>query len=303
MTRQPECDRCGQPVADLAYVCARCGEALRRGLLRLAAYAGEMLVDVAKQARHRALVAAGRPEPPLPYNPDAAARAWSVGNVVTTWAVHVSDHRGAPTPPAARPQAGPLCRAGYGCRHGSCDAIRTRAVEHPIGRAARWLAGHVDWLRHRPEAQEAFDELLDATEVARRTIDSPSDRWYAGPCGAELADGTKCTADLYARHGADVVRCADCGGEHDAVGRQAWLLDVAQDTLGHAALLAAAASALGRRCTAEQIRGLAHRARLLPHGRDLWNRPTYRLGDVLELLDQLEHTAVTTRRDSRTGVA
>lgn len=297
-----DCVRCAQPT-DQGYACRTCGDQLRRALHRLAAYAGEMQVDVAKQARHAAQVAAGGHEPPLPYNPTAADRAWSVGNTVITWAFHVSEHRGAPTPPPPGRVIGPLCPYGYGCRHTSCADIRTRRVPHPIGRAARWLAEQVDWLRHRPEALEAFDELLDAAEVARRAIDSPGDAWYAGPCGELFGDGEECVEDLYARHGAEVVRCRGCGAEHDAAARQQWLLDIAQDTLGTAATLAAAATALGRQCTAAQIRGYAHRGRIVAHGMDSWARPTYRLGDVLAVLDQVAEAAVTTRRDRYRGVA
>lgn len=300
MTSQPECLRCGQPVNDQGYCCGRCGEQLRRALLRLAAMAGDVQDDITKQARHRAKVAAGRPEPPLPYNPTAADRAWAAGNTVVTWTFHVSAQRGAPTPPRPVRKLGPLCPAGYGCRHPSCIDIRTRRIDHPVARAARWLAGHVDWLRHRPESVEAFDELFDACDLVRRAIDSPGDTWYAGPCGEVNDAGDECLADLYARHEAEVVRCQACGAHHDAVLRREWLLDVAQDTLGTAATLAAAATALGRPCTASQIRGYAHRGRLVAHGADVWQRPTYRLGDVLEVLDQV---ATTTRRAPRRDVA
>lgn len=296
--RSPDCARCAGPVPDQAYVCPTCGELLHRALLRLAAYAGEIQTDVARQARHAAIITAGGHEPPLPYNPTAADRAWAVGNTVVTWAFHVADHRGAPPPPAPGRLIGPQCRHGVGCRHDSCQAIRNRRTEHPIARAARWLARHVDWLRHRPEAAEAVDELLDAANVARRTIDSPGDTWYAGPCGEPLTAGDECPADLYVHHGAQVVRCAACGAQHDAQARQAWLLDVARDTLGTAALLAASATALGRHCTAAAIRGYAHRGRIVAHGTDAWSRPTYRLGDVLDVLDQVADQGATTRRGS-----
>lgn len=299
----PECARCGDPVPDLAYVCRRDGERLRAALLALADDAGEVTVDVARQARHAAAAAAGSPEPPLPVHMGAGAAAWAVGNTVITWAVHVSHHRGVPTPPRPGRTLGPLCRAGYGCRHASCTAIRTRAVEHPVGRAARWLTRHIDWLRHRPEAADAVDELLDAAELVRRTIDNPGDRWYAGPCGAAGDDGTQCLTELYARHGSTYVTCKGCGTRFDAEARKQWLLGEASATVGTAAVLAAAATALGVQATAAQIRGYAFRGRLADRGMDAWGRPVYLLGEALALVRQAEQERQVARARRAAAVA
>jgi len=290
----PDCVRCGKPVPDQGYACPGCGDRLARALLQLAELAGEVTVEVAKQARHGARAAAGSPEPPMPYAPGAADVAWAAGNTVVAWMVHVAERRGVGLPPPAGRPIGPLCPAGWNaapgrCGHGSCDAVRARTRQHPIGRAAVWLAGHVDWLRHRADAPEAFDELHYAAAMVRAAVQGPTDRWYAGPCGEQLPEtGEQCAAELYARPGSTVVRCTACGFQHDADARKQWLLDAVEDILAPASMLAAAATSLGRPITAAAIRGYAHRGRLMAKGLDAWARPTYRFGDVLDLIDQAE---------------
>ena len=57
--------------------------------------------------------------------------------------------------------------------------------------ALRFVARHADWLMHRPEAEQAYDELSAVVEGARRTIDTRGGQQYAGPCDV-------CERDMYA---------------------------------------------------------------------------------------------------------
>lgn len=286
----PECARCGRPLADGAYVCQRpCTLGLHRSLVFLASMADSAVDTIARQTRHGDPGRGGRSQP-LPVDLGASDRALEVERTVVDRARWIAEQRGldAHTLPE-RPGQGPFCPY---CEHMSCTAIRAvrvwpRNLAPALGRAAGWLTGQLDWLRHRPEAADVYRELHTAVSRLRWLVEGPVPRWYAGQCW-ELVDGQRCTTDLYANPGADTVRCPECGYRHDTAYRREWLLDEARDTLAHAELAARAITALGRRVTSSAIRGYAHRDRLINHGHDAAGRPLYRVGDILDLLDEAE---------------
>lgn len=222
-------------------------------------------------------------ETALPYLPGTATRAAAACGEIVTWARHVCEERGIGVPRPG-PAVGPLCRAGWGCNHPSCDRIRARTVEPGVARAARFLLGQLEWIRHRPEADETVEQLQAAASVLVRCVDRPPALRYAGPCWAEDADGGQCEEELYALEGAATVRCPGCGAAHDLGLRRQWLLGQVDDVLANAATLAAALSSLDRPVTASMIRNYADRGRITAHGRDRDDRPTYRVGDVLAVL-------------------
>ncbi len=279
----PTCGRCGRPVADNAYVDTRCAGELARALGEAGDLVDEAAVTAARLARYGT---GGRPavEDQLPYNWAATDALWAVGNVLTTWARHVIETRGN-APGRAGPTIGPLCRAGLSCKHTSCQTIRTRALPHPVARAAHWLATQTEWLRHRPEAVEAVDELLDACALLRRTADRPPQMWYAGPCDPQRPP--QCAGELYALPGASAVRCRECGMRHDAAERREWLLDAARDSLANATLLATALTALGLKVTPSMVYNYADRGRIVAHGTDERGRALYRVGEVIDIVTEL----------------
>lgn len=262
----PLCRRCARPDPTQGYCCPGCAVALIAALHQAADLIPEMQTTV---ARLDVVAHTGRVEveadqgrngnalrpTPLLFDWDAAENAWAIANTLGTWARHVSEERGEPI-----------------------DDL-----------PARYLAEKVEWLRHRPEAEPAFDELHHACALLRHTIDAPPPRWYAGRC--------PCGEDLYPHVGADVIRCRECGGEWDAAARKEQLLRAARDQLAYAELLARAATALDagpldaagerRPVTPAMVRGYAARHRLIPHGHDALERPLYRVGDLLDLLATL----------------
>jgi hypothetical protein len=266
-----DCVRCHKPVADTGYACHACAFRLKIALIRSAwllsaqhrkggaglLYASDLETTVARLD----VLGDGGPssaETPLPFAWDASDAAWAIHNTLATWARHVSESRGHPL-----------------------LAGRTSGV-------AVWLWRHVDWLRMRPEAEEAFDELHACTRLLQRTVDAHLEKWYAGRCGADTLDDegllTECSKDLYAPSGAEWVTCTDCGASFSAEDRKADLLDQVQDHLAIAEEIARALHAWGWPVTSAQIRGYAFRNRLLPHSRDGRERPLYRIGDVVDLL-------------------
>lgn len=256
MTNLPPCPRCDRPIHDQAYLCGGCGDRLSRDLADVAKIAGEAWTTIARQAANGAHHGRSA-EKPLPFSWEAADATDSGANTLTTWARHIAEERG--------------------------TVLTVPAGQHPLARVAGWLGAReqLDWLRHRPEADEAFDELTDACQLLVRTVDRPPVRWYAGPC-----DG--CTLDLYAMPGANTARCRECGTAHDAQARKAWLLDQADALLATATLVARALTALGHRVTPEAVRKWAERGRIVAHGIDHRGHPTYRVGEVRALAESAD---------------
>jgi hypothetical protein len=304
----PTCVQCSRPMGDQAYVCSVCADKDRAILMGVAQLAPEIEAAVAKLSRFTQS-AGGSGGRPLPVDLGKAADAAAVGNTVSTWARHVAESRGLTIGwPEHGKASGPLCRKAWSCAHRSCERIRVRPRTVGIAVAAEFLAGQVEWLRHQPEAGEAFDELRYAAGLLERLLGGPSPRWYAGPCRAPLVDddgvdtGELCEVDLYAAPGAATVRCRSCGATDDAQARKEWLLDEAQDALVHAELMARALTALGiEDMTPARVRGMARHGRLLPKGVNAAGDPTYRVGDVLAVVEEQDRAEAErlARRDAK----
>jgi hypothetical protein len=168
----------------------------------------------------------------------------------------------------------------------------------PLTRAAKWLTGQLDWLRHatgdQGEAYAAgvFAEIGDCAGRMRSLVDGPSDQRYLGPCGAwrfmdrELDEDRfvtedakfECDGDVYGRPGADRGRCKTCGAQVSQDERRAWLDDAVRQYAYTAREIADA-----YRINVKTIRSWADRGLLAEHGRDRDGRPLHNLGEVLEL--------------------
>lgn len=305
-TVQPVCPRpdCGQPIHDQAYVCSRCGEGLVEQLELVGKLAGEAAVTIARLDRIAATAGSTRqpePEPELgradnalyptalPVDLMAAADHSAGVSTLVAWARHCAEQRGpGHTLPPVRPP----------CRHWSCGRSREgyfigpacEPPEHPLAVLAGYLAREVSWLRHRREAEDAFDELAYACRVIVAVVDRPAARWYAGPCGVN-----GCTERLYPVAGAKTCRCT-CGAEHDLPARKAELLERVEEEWATATRAAHLLTALGVRCTPSMVRGYARRTRLAPHpDPDPMGHPRYRLGSIRELVRE-QHILEAQRR-------
>jgi DNA-directed RNA polymerase subunit RPC12/RpoP len=296
-------DGCDRPVPDQAYICPEHARWLEGDVGDVPALASELVTTWSRQARtgDRGGPTRRAAEPPLPYDLGVGRDLATLAGTVASWARHVAEERGLD---GTRLHAGPVCGS---CAHASCAhlvaqraAVLPRAADDPVAVAtvaARWLlAGrHVEWLRHRPEAVEASEELRYAVALARRAIDRAEPRWYAGQCGAVtiatqvvaavFGCSDRCQVELYALPGAERIRCPECGSEHLAAERRAWLLESARDVLAHAELIGRAASALGKPITQAMIRGYAARGRIAERGTDVAGRPVYQVGEILDVYD------------------
>jgi len=255
-------------------VCGGCASRLAGDLRTYPSLAAEVWINVARLNRQGKRTR-GCGDRPLPFDWDASVVLSSVDNTITTWARDVAETQGvALAVPSPRPRAsfvGPMPLLPL----------------HTTADVAPWLAGKLDWLRTRPQAGEAWDELGYAMRLLVRTVDTPPVRWYAGTCGEPTAAGP-CPAELYAPTGAPTVRCGLCGACHDAPARREWLLAQAADQLLHAGWMASALAALGTPVPVNTIRVWAHRGQIAAHGTDRQGRPVYRVADVL---DRVRHAA------------
>lgn len=268
---------CGRPSPDGAAACASCGALLHQHLAEVAdGLAAELDTALARQAR---LGGGGRrgAETPLAYGEAAAEAIAVLRSALVSW-VRILDRHDLPF--------GPACPGR--CEHGSCVWITTRILpDDTVPAMADWLARRVTDIRRHPVGGEAVDELVDAIHQARRAIDRGAELVYCGPCGQRGKDGRTCMTDLYARPGARLVQCR-CGAITDVQARRTWLLREAESVLGTATEIAQALTRLDRPVTPERIRQWDHRDRLIPRGHNSRGHPLYRIGDVLDLLHDLD---------------
>lgn len=141
----------------------------------------------------------------------------------------------------------------------------------------RFLAGQVEWLAHRPEAEVAFDELHHAAHVVREAIDTASPRVFLGPCDV-------CGRDMHAPPQADEVECRPCALVYPVAGRREAMLASVEDRLHGAADIASYLTTYGEPIDAARIRQWKRRGRIEARAEDARGNPLFRIGDVLDLL-------------------
>lgn len=204
---------------------------------------------------------------PLPWNERARTAQAVLRTVLVGW-VRTLQH-------GVHRYEGPICRA---CEHRSCTYLSlSYSPADTLPAMATWLIRHRAQLLGRTTAPEAIAGIRDAIHDARRAIDRPADRVYAGPCNT-------CGADLLASPGARTVVCRPCTLIYDIGPRLAWMRKETEDRLGNASWVAAVATSLGYQISAAAVRGLARRGRVIAKGHDTMGHPTYRVGDVLDIM-------------------
>lgn len=315
------CARCTRPVPDTTYVCADCTSHVADQLAAVPGLVDELPAAHLRQTRFG--TGGGLGGWSEPWDERATLVERETTEVMARWARHIIDRRqllAIPQNVLNRVPLGPLCYAAGGrlrhCTHDSCQAITSQYTQ--AGAAALLISRHLTWLRYRREASGAMTELLDTITELRRAVDRPGDLWWAGPCNALVDDEDgddqggeerECGADLFGRPDAATIRCRSCGARHDAAGRRTWMLAEAREVFLHAEAAARVLTVLGVKVTSSQVRNLAARGRLhapndlnarTPLGPTCrtcvhascqaisrrYGRREYRLGDIIDLLDQ-----------------
>lgn len=209
----PLCGACDRPTRD-ATLCAGCGMRLDEAIASISDYHGlawDLELAVTRQTRRSAGPSARPAESAIAYDERAADAERTLRRVLAKWAGRIADETGA-----------------------------GRSGDETLAGLAAWLRPRVGWLRYHPDGAEAFDQITQAVEQARRVVDRPADRLYAGPCNA-------CGEHLYARPGAAYVTCrdAECGASYEVAERRSWLLTSLDDHLANAQQLARLVGYLG----------------------------------------------------------
>lgn len=249
-----ECPVCERPVRD-AVLCKYCTATVVTCLGEVPDLLAELEVTTTRQSVTGSRSTAGRSaEIPLPYGARASDATKQLTDTLTVWARVLT-----PT--------------------GTFTAL-TAAVH---------LRTHIHDLARHALAEKAYDQITAARAHAYTVIDRPVDLVPAGQCGAELDDGDRCTRTLYADPDRSAVRCPDCGTSRDL--DRAWMLEGARDLEWTAAEIGRVTAGV----TAAMVRSYAHRGLITAVGdRKLGpdrTIPTYRVGDLLDLLTQAKEAS------------
>lgn len=266
--------QCGRPRPGNSFVCGACVADLERALGDVAFLAAQLDVTFTRQSRMGSGDGGRRSaERPLPFNARASKVGAELRVALVGW-VRVLHEQ------VTAPLYGPVCAPA--CRHGSCRGVKAaRMPGNTLAQMAAWLLLHLDDVRQHEGGPEMVEQITSVVRIAENAVDRPAERVYSGPCD-------ECGTDLYGRIDAAQVTCRECGWRYDIAARRAWLLDEAEDVLANAALIARALNRLGTAVKVDRIYQWSRRGQLLAHGVDLQGRPTYRIGDVLDLLGQME---------------
>lgn len=251
---------CDRPAGD-AFNCRHCGDALTQVLNETPWLVDELNIVITKQARYGSgggSKTVGKTQP-LPLDIRASDALTAYVGLLGSWVRMFCEEQPAWKMPKGDPAS-----------------------------LARWLVVRVNDIRHHGAGNDCISELCAAFAAGRYAVDRPADRWYAGPCNADLEDaamGTAlCGVDLYAKAGARTVTCRNCDAEYDVKARRDWLIAAAEDQLADATTIARAVSWLGAEpLTPERVWQWAKRGRITAKGH-AGTKPLYRVGDAIDLL-------------------
>lgn len=148
-----------------------------------------------------------------------------------------------------------------------------------------WLIDEADRIRTHLASAAIYAEIEQGVKRARRAIDRPAEKVFAGPCNTEISayGGVAwCVEDLYALPGKETVTCRVCGTEHDVQSRREWMLAQLHDEEVDAGLMASTLTQLGFRIHSATIRRYAADGLLTVASR-VNGTPRYRIGEVLNV--------------------
>lgn len=150
---------------------------------------------------------------------------------------------------------------------------------------AKWMDRHLIDLALTDRAAQAMDEITDAWKRAKRAIDRPAEREFAGPCQSDV-DGLSCDG-VYVAPKSDSVKCRTCAVVCDVAKMQE---QMHEEVKGRQYLGTELSTALtlvtGGTIAYGRVRNWINREQLLPSGTDREGRPLYRLNDALEVLEK-----------------
>ncbi len=266
---------CDRPRPGSSRVCGACAQELVRDLGDVPSLSHHLDLALTRQSRMGSGDGGRRgAETPLPWDERAREAGFILRSALVGWVRVLSED--------VRAIEGPMC--GYVCGHSTCEYMSLgRGPVDDLAAIARWLIRHAKVLLLHEAAGEAAEEILDAVRQARRAVDRPADRLYAGPCD-------QCGVDMYARPGAALVACPVCVDEdgrrlrYEVRDRREWLLAEAAELLLPAPDVARALTSLVRPIAPALLHTWVARGKLSARSVDARGRALFRVADVVELM-------------------
>jgi hypothetical protein len=178
-------------------------------------------------------------------------------NLLITWARHLAETRDVAIPIPARIVVDQVFIID---RNRAAGVVARTVQPNPMPAIYGWLLTNLDTIRWDEAAAAIYVELTAMHKRMTRAVDRSPSRLYAGPCRAELDDGTTCKAELFSwpppRLDNDIDRllwerdnpiecdgykppltdpslpwAPGCGHQHQRAARRAWLVDDLEDRL------------------------------------------------------------------------
>lgn len=257
------CANCDRPTRDNAYLCDQCIDRAARALGDIPWLDAELETTISKQRASGTEHGSGATEKPLPINPAAHAKREALRAALVN-AIRFSSEEGVKTADPA-------------------VTIWTDALTNNLIAMSRWMLWRLDGLALNPMGPEHVAAIVSAVKDARRIIDKPPERRYAGPC-------PECKRDLYHRPDATETKCVGCGQAYDVAEIGEWMRDRLDAHLtGRLVTIHEAQTYLGRfgiEIGRKTVESWARRGRMTPHG----DKPrTFRWDEIRDLA--IEHAA------------
>ena len=247
---------CGRPAPD-STICSHCAWLLERDLGDIGALgqhlAAELDVALSRQVRIGGGSGGRRsPEVPLAFGYDPSEASYVLRSTLVAWVRE-------------------LVAGDW-----PADTLESMSA---------WLLARMPELAGHADAAMAFDEVTNAVANARRAVDAPVARVFAGICGEH-----DCPGSVYGRPGHEWATCEACGAGFEVASRQQQMRDDLDDRLFSAAEIATLGVYLGEAFDRKRTRNLltkwAERQLLKPKGLNHKGEPTYRFGEAMDRLVQ-----------------
>lgn len=160
--------------------------------------------------------------------------------------------------------------------------------------AARWLSGFPNLLASHPSAVLMYQELEACVFAARRCVDRPAPRLYAGVCGGwNETKQVECKRQLFVPRKAKTIECPECCALHDVEKRQGELFTKLRNKIAPASQVVEALAFLGEKAHVKTLRTWIGRGRLRNHTKN-GGEPTVLVADVLDLINGGGFSGVST---------
>jgi len=271
-TRLCQVTACGQPMptGDNSTACPDCWASFDRTVGDIPALVVELETTLSRQTSSGQANGPRSTETPLPYSTAASDALRLLQTTLWPWAREGLD-------------AHPTLKARSRFARETNTLVGTAITD-----MAALLLHLRGWLATHPDGYQAIDEVAYACAQGRQAIDRAPDRTYAGTC-----DTDGCAEELYAVDGRATVVCQVCSTERDvAAWRYARLADAADQLLTLSEMTRAVAETGDETVSRKRLEGWVRRGRLLRSG-NVGATATYRVGDVLDILDDERRRCVS----------